>query len=107
MTCNGDCNQGRECNCEDKMTKQTEALAEQPKQEPVAWQALCGDNHYAYGTAEIDLKGYHSDFWQRPLYTHPPKQWQSLTKEEVWKAVMQDDMNFVQAFDKALREKNT
>ena len=75
-------------------------------QKPVAWQALCGDNHYAYGTAEIDLKGYHSDFWQRPLYTHPPKQWQSLTKEEVWKAVMQDDMNFVQAFDKALREKN-
>ena len=26
MTCNGDCNQGRECNCKCKMTKQTEAL---------------------------------------------------------------------------------
>jgi hypothetical protein len=59
-----------------------EALAEQPTQEPVAWQALCGDNHYACGPAEMDLKGYHSDFWQRPLYTHPPKQWQGLSDEE-------------------------
>jgi hypothetical protein len=43
---------------------------------------------------------------RKALYTHP-KQWQSLTKEEVWKAVInEDDMNFVQAIDKALREKN-
>jgi hypothetical protein len=92
------------------MTKQTEALAEQPKQEPVAWQALCGDNHYAYGTAEIDLKGYHSDFWQRPLFTHP-KQWQGLSDDEIdaidfpesGTATIRD---FTRAIEAKLREKN-
>ena len=38
--------------------------------------------------------------------TPPSREWQSLTKEEVWKAVIQEDMTFVQAIDKALREKN-
>jgi hypothetical protein len=36
----------------------------------------------------------------------PVKEWQSLTKEELWKAVIQEDMPFHKAIDKALREKN-
>ncbi len=80
-----------------------EALAEQPTQEPVAWQALCGDNHYAYGTAEIDLKGYHSDFWQRPLYTHP-KQWQGLTAKEI--SLIPLNENTLQTVENLLRSKN-
>ena len=41
------------------------------------------------------------------LYTTPPsREWQSLTKEELWKAVIQEDMLFHKAIDKALREKN-
>jgi hypothetical protein len=85
-----------------------------PTQEPVAWQALCGDNHYAYGTAEIDLKGYHSDFWQRPLYTHP-KQWQGLSDDEIWDIANFLGKNkewdypvmFAKTIEKVLREKNT
>jgi hypothetical protein len=36
----------------------------------------------------------------------PVKEWQSLTKEELWKAVMREDMPFHKAIDEALREKN-
>ena len=88
---------------------------QQPTQEPVAWQALCGDKHYAYGTAEMDLKGYHSDFWQRPLYTHPPKQWQGLSDKEIGTLTVFDGLHhvetpllakFIRAIEAKLREKN-
>jgi len=90
--------------------KELEALAEQPTQEPVAWQALCGDNHYAYGTAEIDLKGYHSDFWQRPLYTHP-KQWQGVSDDEIIPMYNEPSsdaemIEFARAIEAKLRIKN-
>ena len=91
-------------------------------QEPVAWQALCKDNHYAYGTAEIDLKGYHSDFWQRPLYTTPPsREWVGLSDEEIAKLTLYsseytsddgfetislDEKHFARAIEAKLREKN-
>jgi hypothetical protein len=72
-----------------------------------------GGNHYAYGTAEIDLKGYHSDFWQRPLYTHP-KQWQGLSDDEIWDIANFLGKNkewdypvmFAKTIEKVLREKN-
>lgn len=36
--------------------------------EVVGWQALCKSRHFGFGVTEINLDGYHPDFWQRPLY---------------------------------------
>ena len=59
--------------CKDALAETQKATEQAPCEQPVAWQALCVGNHYAYATAKLDLTGYHSDFWQRPLYTTPPK----------------------------------
>ena len=118
MTCNGDCNQGRECICEgweqptnmvtvplDKLEDMQRRL--KTSQEPVAWTTkfaleVCKD--------KLAFEVSPTNIWDSngvALYTHPPKEWQSLTKEELWKAALHDDMTFGQAIDKALREKNT
>ena len=71
-------------------------------QEPVAWM----NDKTPSGIFARHKQGADNFGCDIPLYTHPPKQWQSLTKEELWKAAMHDDMTFGQAIDKALREKN-
>jgi hypothetical protein len=51
------------------------------------------------------IKSYEDSF--SDVHLKPPsREWQSLTKEEVWKAVMQEDMPFHKAISEALREKN-
>jgi len=107
MTCNGDCNQGRECNCEDKMTKQTEALkmaiealetaevqSEYDGLSDMIFKAInaCKEALAEQPTQEpmiikqdngMVLKlGYDDLPNGTPFYTHP-KQWQGLSDFEI------------------------
>ena len=82
------------------MTKQTEALAEQPaQQEPVAWIDEFG-NVFPLG-AQRGPKYLNEPM--KPLYTSPPPQrtWVGLTDDEIWKddAIMSANSGYGATFD--------
>ena len=100
--------------CKEALAETQEATEQAPCEQPVAWQALCVGNHYAYATAKLDLTGYHSDFWQRPLYTTPPShEWVGLSDRELFNLSQQCNLNHIlglidygRAIEAKLREKN-
>ena len=100
--------------CKDALAETQEATEQAPCEQPVAWQALCVGNHYAYATAKLDLTGYHSDFWQRPLYTTPPShEWVGLSDRELFNLSQQCNLNHIlglidygRAIESKLKEKN-
>ena len=82
-----------------------------PKQEPVAWH-----EPGAYGNVTVYKKWADENGWV-PLYTAPPqREWQGLTNEEVFAALVAVDGNtqrlapgfiaFYRAIEAKLKEKN-
>ena len=127
MTCNGDCNQGRECICECKpptnmvtvplnvledMQRRLKATQEriaelEVTQEPVLYIDQDGlDGHATWAQA---TRCQDSDI---ALYTHPPKQWQGLSDDEINDAVkylqvrIDYPIMFARLIEMHLKEKN-
>ena len=136
--CNGDCNQGRECICECKketnmvtvpldvledmqrrlkgITKEEilgkvfdAVYAQYPTQEPVLYIDQDGlDGHATWAQA---TRCQDSDI---ALYTHPPKQWQGLSDDEIEgfinplpQNIQNDDLrDVISAIEAKLRENN-
>ena len=73
--------------CEESITSLRQAIAEAEKQEPVAWELRKGKTDRVLLEITNDPKRAHD--WNCsleevvPLYTHPPKQWQGLTDEDI------------------------
>ena len=125
MTCNGDCNQGRECICDCEGWEQPTNMVTVPlnkledmqrrlkaTQEPVLYIDQDGlDGHATWAQA---TRCQDSDI---ALYTHPPKEWQSLSDDEVhniWFALEHEVETYISygaklahAIEAKLREKNT
>ncbi len=83
-----------------------EAIA-QPAQEPVAW-----IKDWADGSKELVFPNYDNSY---PVYTHPAPSWQGLSDDErdkiyfktfdMWSS--QVDIDYAEAIEQALMEKNT
>jgi hypothetical protein len=107
----------------------------EPEQaEPVAWRTFDGEGGYDYRTYD-DNENYRDEWdrrnpnhkgWVEPLYTHSPRQWQTLSDEEIYgsfrksgleayhqrDAVVQYDYDrrinaFARAVEEKLRAKNS
>ncbi len=92
-----------------------QALAVQPKQEPVAWMCTETKVLYDHDTSEVDR--FHGFKPTVPLYTtpQPQREWVGLTDEQIRQSADrcdegQEDTEFTLAFARAieakLREKN-
>ena len=102
----------------------------QPEQGPVAWRTFDGEGGYDYRSYD-DNENYAAEWaqrnprhvdWVEPLYTAPPRQWQGLTANEIWQCnkaqpgnaveyhicgAHQNVLDFAEAIEAKLREKNT
>jgi hypothetical protein len=69
-------------------------MSEEKKTEagPVAWRTFDSEGGYDYRTYD-DNENYRDEWdrrnpnhkgWVEPLYTHPPRQWQTLSDEEIY-----------------------
>ena len=126
MTCNGDCNQGRECNCKCKMTKDEalrmaiewftdvstnnedeviqackKALAE--TQEPVAYQPTSQEQSVMHQAMIRSSKLVHKA-------TPPSREWVGLSNDDLYK-ILNDNIGsssyaVARAIEAKLREKN-
>ena len=99
--------------------RRDEAIAEAEQQEPVAWELRKGKTDRVLLEITNDPKRAHD--WNCsleevvPLYTHPPKQWQGLTDEDIqelhyqikvqWTGTYRTE-DIYRAIEAKLREKN-
>ena len=135
MTCNGDCQQGRSCNCEckkeTKMTKQTEALRmaiefieDNVQADQYDWLIQACKDALAETQEDIGEMKENGVTWykQNPhaypvgtkFYATPPsREWVGLSDRELFNLSQQCDLNHIlglidygRAVEQALREKN-
>jgi len=133
MSCNGDCNQGRECNCECKMTKDEalrmaiESMELHGNQYPHMVKGYILDAIQACKEALAETQepmiikqengivlklGYDELPNGAAFYTTPPsRQWVGLSNDDLYK-ILNDNIGsssyaIAHAISEALREKNT
>ena len=79
------------------------AIAEAEKQEPVAWMV------YTLDGQSVCVTDNPADFTDKhralPLYT-APRQWVGLTDEEKYQLVLDDPIDWIEAVEEKLKEKN-
>ena len=127
MSCNGDCQQGRVCNCECKMTKD-EALrmaiewldnqqlgysghsvrkaCQDALAQPTAEQSSLVQEPVAWKD-KIYGNLHHADYGDSiPLYTTPSREWQSLSDEEIEELYGDCSIEYFRDIEAKLRKKN-
>ena len=83
-----------------------QAIAEAEKQEPVAWTSVWALDNSC--NIDFDVEKISTLPIGTPLYTQLPKrEWVGLTNEEKRQILLDDPLDWINAIEQALKEKNT